>query len=328
MSNQGLGSFQTRKEAWESIIKLTRTNLEWFIDLGTSKFEDILQSDSFIDKTLLIRDVVRVTQCVDVLVTAPRKFGKSVNADMIRCFLSIEVDEKGDPIPRSEAKNYKMFTSPIPKSTGRKLLIAEDEEFVDEHLGQYPVIFVDFKCPPVRTLEDTISECKRVIHESFCEHKYLCESSKLDPDEIWFCKKWCSNTEYQSFNKSEVVVGLKLLAEFLAKHFSSKCFVIVDEYDSIYTSAMFEVEEPILRRMTEFFISCLDFVANGNKFVKSNFITGISEMCKKGSGKLRNIVYGSFLPNVGFEQFYGLTNEEMVHLKERMSISQEKLASV
>ncbi|XP_065220092.1 uncharacterized protein LOC135845454 [Planococcus citri] len=321
MSNHGSGS-----EEDESILTRqtkTRTNLEWFIDLGTSKFEDILQSDSFIDKTLLIRDVIRIGRYQTDLVTAPRKFGKSVNADMIRCFLSIEVDEKGNPIPRSEAKNYKMFTSPIPKSTDRKLLIAEHENFLNEHLGKYPVIFVNFKCPPVRTLKDTISECKRVIHESFCEHKYLCESSKLDPDEKSVCKQWCSNTKYQSANKSDTLVGFKSLSRYLAKHFSTRCFVIVDEYDSIYASAMLEVKEPILRRITEFFMACLDFVAKDNTdYVVSTFITGISDMCMKNTDKLGNVVF-KCLPDDEFQQFYGLTYEEMVDLKERMSISQE-----
>lgn len=122
--------------------------------------------------------------------TAPRRFGKSTNADMVRRFFSIEVDEEGNPKPRSEAKYYKMFTSPLPKIPNRKLLIAEDKEFIDRHLGKYPIIFVNFKSSAVYSYDRAVRECKRVIYKAFLEHKYLCKSDQLEADEKATCVKW------------------------------------------------------------------------------------------------------------------------------------------
>ncbi len=234
---------------------------------------------------------------------------------LFRRFFSIEVDKEGNPKPRSEAENYKMFTKPIPKIPGRKLLIAKDEEFIDQHLGKYPLIFVNFKSASILSLDNAISKCKRVFHKSFLDHKYLCKSDKLEDYEKEDCENWVK--AYKSLDKLDVLGGLESLSEYSFKHFGSKCFIIVDEHDSMCASVMFEMEGRTLRRIVEFFISCLDFVAkDNNKYVVSSLFTGISHMCTTGLSRLGNILPFKFLQNDRFVEFYSLTSKELVDLKE------------
>ena len=176
------------------------------------------------------------------LVTAPRRFGKSINVDMLALFLKIEVDDSGNRLTKSklnepvhDTENYRLFTNDIPKLPGRKLKISEEVKIMDEHLGKYPVIFINFKSAAVTSYDRAISECKRVTRECFLEHEYLCLSSKLNAREKADFEKWCDDDDYRfkSCEKSRILEGFKLLSSCLFKHFNHKCFVIVDEYDSI-----------------------------------------------------------------------------------------------
>lgn len=120
-----------------------------------STFPGILKADTFVDKTLLIQGVFQtqsepaliVNEKSKVMITAPRRFGKSINLDIFYHFLELEVDKRiGMKITKVEhenqsvndAPNYKLFT------TNKQLQIMQDELFVKTHFGKYPVIKVSF----------------------------------------------------------------------------------------------------------------------------------------------------------------------------------------
>jgi hypothetical protein len=335
MSDQRSGSFHAQIE--ESIqSKRMKTNEEWHIDLKSSKFEDILKSDGFVDKTMVIKEVLAASQDLNFLVTAPRRFGKSMIADMLRLFLTIEVDENGNRKTRSngnepirDTENYRLFANHIPSLPERNLNISKEQAIMDKYLGKHPVIYIDFKSPAIHSFNRAVSACKRVIRHCYLDHKYLCRSAKLDADEKADCIQWCSDNNYltASCDKLRITDGLRSLSQYLVKHFEAKCFVIVDEYDSMCCSAMFKVEDTVLDSIIEFFSSCLDFVVKDNDtYIQSAFLTGISYICTTGLSRLGNVDSFKFLDNDKFSKFYGVTLEEAEDLKNRLLVSETEFA--
>ena len=80
------------------------------INVGTDNFADLLlASDVFVDKSMFIKEFLEESGGEVILMARPRRWGKSLNMDMLRCFLTIEVDEQGDPIPQEQSLNRKLF---------------------------------------------------------------------------------------------------------------------------------------------------------------------------------------------------------------------------
>ncbi|GFT77511.1 AAA-ATPase_like domain-containing protein [Nephila pilipes] len=107
------------------------------IQIGTSSFTELVKKYSFNDKTMLIKDFIESGEKA-ALITCPRRFGKSINMDMMKTFLEIEVDENGIQKTLDTRKNYKLFTE-------SNLQISIYKEFIQDHLGKYPVISLSFK---------------------------------------------------------------------------------------------------------------------------------------------------------------------------------------
>jgi len=86
-----------------------------------------------------------------------------------------------------------------------------------------------------------------------------------------------------------------------------------------------KIEESELKRIIEFFMSCLDFVAKDNsEHVAATFITGISYICTTGLSRLGNVDAFPFLQNDKFSEFYGLTLAELRDLKKRFSLRENE----
>ncbi|KAK0071800.1 hypothetical protein PV326_000840, partial [Microctonus aethiopoides] len=114
-------------------------------DSSCSVYDWYYNQTFYVDKTLLIKELFAIHHA---LITAPSRFGKSLNMDMVRRFFEIEVDEDGKEIDhdveedelvlkevQSQSKNFKLFH-------GKK--ISSDKEFMFKHFGSYPTIYVDF----------------------------------------------------------------------------------------------------------------------------------------------------------------------------------------
>jgi len=87
-------------------------------------FREILESPYFVDKTHMINELVPLigTSSKYICITRPRRFGKTVAANMISAFLGREADSK------------ELFSS---------LEVARNPEWTT-HLNRYHVIFIDF----------------------------------------------------------------------------------------------------------------------------------------------------------------------------------------
>ncbi|KAK0180647.1 hypothetical protein PV327_003010 [Microctonus hyperodae] len=169
----------------------------------------------YVDKTLLIKKLVNR---YDTVIYAPPGSGKTLNMDMVRRFVEIEVDEKGKPIEldldedkcclkevQTRSKNFKLF---------KGIKILEDKQFVFKHFGKYPTIHVDFNELVGYNFEEILVKFRKIQNKAFRQHAYLKNSSSCDRarfDKETFIK-YFDPVKCASLDKFNVEFGLDRLA--------------------------------------------------------------------------------------------------------------------
>ena len=149
------------------------------IRVGTDSFADLLSaSNVFVDKSLFIQEFLENSSKV-VLLTRPRRWGKSLNMDMLRCFLSIEVDAQGVPLPKEQCSNHQLFAGgEVRLATGQSkqlsaLKIAQDQELMATYQGQFPVISLGFKDVKGSSYQEIEEGIKKQVTNLYIKHRYL-----------------------------------------------------------------------------------------------------------------------------------------------------------
>ena len=269
--------------------------------VGSASFPKIARSPNFVDKTLFIEAFLECGSDY-VLITAPRRFGKSINLDMLRCFF--------------HDKTYETLFS--------KLRIGNTTSM--KKLGTLPTVWLNFKVADrITSYEDAVIVCRKIIHNAYLEHRYLATSPKLDNDDLKnYCKVWCDPIRYKSLDETDVSEGLERLVECLSMHCNGrKTLLLVDEYDAICTAAFANVDAKTLDQIIELYGGIVGSVVKQNaaKFVERAVITGILRvMCAGLSSPVNNIVEYPFSEDERFADFYGITEAEFNELMSRWSI--------
>ena len=146
--------------------------------IGITTFKELAtESSLFVDKTLLIKDFLEHPAKV-LAKYCPRRWGKSINMSMIKTFLEIEVDDKGNEIDKAKTTNYELFhrklkSSNIKTKNEKQLLqIAQDNHLMQTYQGEYPVIYIDFtmKGSNYKEIENNV---KLALHNAVTKHQYV-----------------------------------------------------------------------------------------------------------------------------------------------------------
>ncbi|KAK0086147.1 hypothetical protein PV326_005658, partial [Microctonus aethiopoides] len=188
----------------------------------------------YVDKTLLIKELL-----VDnhFLVTAPSRFGKSLNMDMVKRFFEIEVDAKGERIKLDVDEKTGCLTQNQPQSNNFKMFqgkkISHEKEIMNKHFGKYPTIHVDFGAVKGNNFEQILDQLREAINKAFRKHTYLLESdlwNRKDFDEEDFMN-YVMPKQSKLLSVDDIMYGLVYLAEILHARFGRKVFVFIDEID-------------------------------------------------------------------------------------------------
>lgn len=258
------------------------------LPIGISDFKAATTDYYYVDKTLLIRDFLDSKPKVS-LFTRPRRFGKTLNMDMLRVFFEQTCEDTSVYF--------------------QDKLIWECGEIYTRHQGQYPVIFLTFKDVKCATWEETYQKVKKLIALEFLRHYDLEGSSRLNAYE----KEQYSRIAQGTASPVEYQMGLQLLSLMLHKHHGSETIIIIDEYDTPIQqgySCGFYAE--IIGFMRNFFSGGL----KDNPHLSYGFLTGILRVAKESifSG-LNNLKINSILDNA-YSQYFGFTGnevQEMLH---------------
>lgn len=287
--------------------------------IGVSEFiKLVMGSTVFVDKTLLIKEFVE-DPGETLLMTFPRRWGKTINLDMIRTFFNVETDENGNQLPLTKYSSHQIFKGgEIDLGFGNikklnPLKIAHDEAFMKRQ-GQYPVIHIDFKNTKGRTYEEVFNKVKAELRKTYSNHEYLIKSPHLRGDEHGIFSKYLHFTDYQKLTTDEVSQGLYILSSLLQKHFGRKSFILVDEYDAAINYAHMGSGSKDAGLITDFFRDMNETTFKSNKHLEKGLITGVFRIAKANlfSG-LNNLAEYNILDS-RFSPYYGFTQQEVEYL--------------
>jgi hypothetical protein len=307
-----------------------------------SSFKEVMKSSAFVDHSKLIQVFVENGNHVS-LITCPRRFGKSSNINMIKEFLSCQVDENGKMITtyKNRTNNYKLFFSNL--SNGERLNITKDPDFVKGHLAEYPVIFVDFFNARGKTNEEIIQGIKSEISLAYKQHKYISvfyENILLSPKSTQYEKSNATEVlnEFNLFfknngndaNNRDIMISLRALTMILFNHFGKKVFVLIDEYDAPLSSAIQNENENDVKTIIEFMDMILSSVFKANEsFLEKGLMTGISGIVRAaGNSPLNNIIEYKFLSDHEYTQFYGFSEAQVEGLLSKFGKTEEEKSQV
>ena len=288
--------------------------------VGDDDFKNLLfNSDVFVDKSLFIKEFIEGSGYV-TLIARPRRFGKSLNMNMLKRFLEIEIDEQGNRLPLEQRVNHKLFLGgevDLGLASGKKkilnpLKIAKHTDLIEDRLGQFPVILLSFKNMKGNSYQEILDKVKLNIRNLFKDYTYLLHSKKISDLE---------KGDFQYYLNSDIDLAhlensLLFLSTLLCKHFSQKVYILIDEYDAPINSSYLKFGD----RGGEFELVLDIFRAIFGSGLKSNIsvvrglITGILRIAKANLFSDLNNPTEDTLLDKRFSKFYGFTQEEVDEL--------------
>ena len=177
------------------------------IGIGESDFKGLLIRDNYyIDKTMYIKDVID-NQSRVILITRPRRFGKTLNMSMLRYYFDCKQKDSKELF-----KGLKIMT--------------QDEKYTSK-LGAYPVIYMTLKDVVANDYETMLLTLKRILVEIFIEHAELLNSEKLLEIE----KEMFSTVLNAKADEIDMRNAIKLLTQLLYKEYEKPVLLLLDEYD-------------------------------------------------------------------------------------------------
>lgn len=253
------------------------------LPVGISDYVRAQSEYYYVDKTLLIQEFLDQKPLVS-LFTRPRRFGKTLNMDMLRVFFEI-----------SDEDTSKYFTDKEIWNCG---------EIYRSHQGKYPVIFLTFKDVKFDSWELTFSKISELLQEEFGRHIELGSSDKLEIYESDYFKKILGGHA----NEVELSSSLQKLSKMLAEHYGKAPIIIIDEYDTpIQEGYSKDFYDEIIGFMRNLFSGAF----KDNRYLSYGFLTGILRIAQESifSG-LNNLTVNSVMDKE-YDNFFGFTELEV-----------------
>ncbi|MEN0016445.1 MAG: AAA family ATPase, partial [Bacteroidota bacterium] len=298
--------------------------------VGTDNLYNLLiEGDVFVDKSLFIKEFLQDSSGEVILITRPRRWGKSLNMDMLNRFLAIEVDEQGNPLPQAQCRNHKLFAGgevalEFDESKVLKPLKISNYPALMQRQGQYPVISIGFRDVTGSSYEEIEAKITRQMSRLYRKHrylkKYLSDAETLLED---VQKEKLHRYYTGQLSQEDVAEGLYFLSELLSKHFGKNVYILMDEYDTHINNAFIELKgkPKEFNEVLELFRELLGHTFKGNPYLKRGLITGILRVAKASLFSSINNVREYTLLDEQFATSYGFTQQEVNELFDQVPTS-------
>lgn len=251
------------------------------LPVGISDFRKAASEYYYVDKTLLIRDILDDAAAVS-LFTRPRRFGKTLNMDMLRIFFE-----------KTEEDTSVFFRGRKLWSCGKKYR---------DHQGKYPVIYLTFKDVKCRNWPETYDLLSKLIRLEFMRHPELADRAS-NPNADYY-QRIIDGTASENDNR----LSLMMLSRMLHDAFHAEPIIIIDEYDTpIQQGHDCGFYEDVILFTRGLFSGAF----KDNPHLKFGFLTGILRVAKESifSG-LNNLKVNSILDEQ-YNEYFGFTPEEV-----------------
>lgn len=226
---------------------------EMKIPIGRSGFEDIRRNGYYyIDKSGLIRELLRTDGRQVTLITRPRRFGKTLGMSMLSEFFDIR------------RENGSLFAG---------LSIADDKDLCDTWMNKYPTLFLSFKSVDGLNFQKAYDKLTGVISDRYKEHLYLIECDKLD----FFTKETYCQVASQKAAQGVIENSLLNLTRMMQTYYGKPVILLIDEYDVPLTKAS---DNGYYREMLDVMKGIMQVVKD-NSALKFAVITGCLRIAKE-----------------------------------------------
>ena len=265
------------------------------VSIGNQSFESIREEDCFyIDKTSFIKEWWENKDNV-TLITRPRRFGKTLNMNMLECFFSNKYKDRGD-----------LF---------KGLEIWKDEKY-RELQGTYPVIFLSFASIKQVRYDETVIKIKDELIRIYNEYDYIMKSGIYNTNE---------KMQYQSVcvGMSDTVAqeALKNLSNYLSRYYGKKVIILLDEYDTpmqeAYVNGYWE-------ELVAFTRSLFNSTFKTNPYLERAIMTGITRVSKESIFSDLNNLKVITVTSDEYSKCFGFTEDEVFAALDEQGLSSEK----
>ena len=261
--------------------------MELKLPIGVSDFKEIIENHyTFVDKSLFIKEIIEDGAKV-ILITRPRRFGKTLNLSMLEYYFS-----------NTTSDQQSLFAG---------LNIGREIETNKRHMGCYPTIFITFKSAKFEDYATTYLTLCHLLSDCYQAHRYLLDSPQMHSEDITYFKaileKKGSLIDFHN--------ALKKLTTFLHRHWNQKVVLLIDEYDMPVHASY---QNGYYAELLEFMRPLLTTALKDNVDLEKSVLTGILRVAKESifSG-LNNLEVYTLLSRE-FDQYFGFLQPEVESL--------------
>lgn len=268
------------------------------LPIGIDSFEKIIRHNFYyVDKTEMITELLHNWGEVN-LFTRPRRFGKSLNMNMLQSFLEIGCD----------------------KSLFNGLKVSREKELCEEYMGKFPVISLTLKNVEGLDFESARKSLKNTLGMEAWRLSALAESSRLTEEEKNSYKALTVVDDHGDFKMSDATMekALLILTVLLEKHYGKKAVLLIDEYDVPLDKAF---QYGYYDEMVSLIRNMFGNVLKTNSSLFFAVLTGCLRIAKESIFTGLNNFNVFSITSVQFDEFFGFTDDEVAEMLKYFGLS-------
>ena len=252
------------------------------VGIGIQSFEKLRTENSFyIDKTDFIRQWWENRDEV-TLITRPRRFGKTLNMNMLERFLSVQYAGQGE-----------VFEG---------LSIWKNEKY-HKLQGSMPVIYLSFADVKANTFASAREKICMLIEEVYRRYDFLLTGGSLREGETERFRKILVE-----MTDSEAAYSLKNLSGYLSGYYGNTSIILLDEYDTPLQEAWVY---GYWYEMVEFMRGLFNSTFKTNPYLERAVMTGITRVSKESIFSDLNHLTVVTSTSEMYADCFGFTQEEV-----------------
>ena len=267
------------------------------IGIGQSDFKILrIKKNYYIDKTKYIKDIIDNESAV-VLITRPRRFGKTLNMSMLRYYFDCTKKDSRELFEGLE-------------------IMKQDEKYTSK-LGYYPCIYLTLKDAGLQSYELMIMQLRTLLMDIYYENRYLLEEAEMAPGE----RNIFNKVLLAEANETEIINGIKMLSKIMSNYHNKPVMLFLDEYDVPLQNAYVEgyYEECI-----KFFKTFYGITFKDNPYLEKTILTGVSRVAKESIFSGANNFHVYTVLDDEFSDDFGITEKEMDKIIDDFEIQDQK----
>ena len=266
------------------------------VPVGISNFEKIRQDGYYyVDKTGLIKDMLKNKIPEVTLITRPRRFGKTLEMSMLASFFDIRRDSK------------KLFQG---------LNISKEQQLCNDWMNQYPTLFLSFKDVDGTIFENALGLLQFTIAELCKKHTYLIESDGVDQDD----KETFRKLKSMGSNLPELQGSIIMLMNMMKAYYNKPVILLIDEYDVPIAKAS---SNGYYKEMLEVMKAMLSTALKDNEALKFAVVTGCLKIAKESVFTGTNNFVSDTISSERYNEYYGFTQKDVDQILQDAQIEEK-----